>query len=113
MDVIQTELHRVVLEWNVHSIRPSTNLEAPPGKPDILYFLRESRGSQDYSIPIDVDEIDIAEHMCATRPQVKGCCPAFKQLAEMIMVDEGLDAPTTVDEACRLYVNLLDLIDDL
>ena len=113
MDVIQTELDRVVLEWNVHSIRPSTNLEAPSGKPDILYFLPESRGSQDYSIPIDVDEIDIAEHMCATRPQVKGCCPAFKQLAEMIMVDEGLDAPTTVDEARRLYVNLLDLIDDL
>ena len=112
MDVIQTELHRVVLEWNVHSIRPSTNLEAPSGKPDILYFLPESKGSQDYSIPIDVDEIDIAEHMCATRPQVKGCCPEFKQLAEMIMVDEGLDAPTTVDEARRLYVNLLDLIDD-
>jgi len=69
MDVIQTEPHKVVLEWNVHSIRPSTNLEAPSGKPDILYFLPESRGSQDYSIPIDVDEIDIAEHMCATRPQ--------------------------------------------
>ena len=48
--------------------------------------------------------------MCNTTAR---CCPAFKQLAEMIMVDEGLDAPMTVDEARRLYVNLLDLIDDL
>jgi hypothetical protein len=60
-----------------------------------------------------MDDIDIAEYMCAARPQAKGCCPAFKGLAEMIMEDEGLDMPTTVDEARQLYLVLLDLIDDL
>lgn len=113
MDLMQEELHRVVLEWNIHRIRPSTNLESPSGKPDILYFLPELKGAQGYSTPIDVDEIEIAEDMCATRPQAKGCCPAFKDLAEMIMEDERLDTPTTIDEASQLYFALLDLIDDL
>ena len=113
MDLIQSELHRVVLEWNVHRIRPSTNLESPSGKPDILYFLPELTGAQYYGIPIDMDEIEIAEFMCAERQQAKGCCPAFKGLAEMIMEDEGLDVPTNVDETRQLYLVLLDLTDDL
>ena len=100
-------------EWNVHRIRPSANLESPSGKPDILYFLPELKGAQDYSTLIDVDETEIANHMCATRPQAKGCCPSFKDLGEMIMEDERLDTPTTIDKACQLYFVLLDLIDDL
>ena len=36
MDLIQDELNRVVLERNPHRIRPSTNLESPSGRPDIL-----------------------------------------------------------------------------
>ena len=65
MDLMQEELHRVALDWNVHRIRPSTNLESPSGKPDILYFLPELKGAQDYSTLIDADEIEIAEVMCA------------------------------------------------
>ena len=113
MKLIQRELHRVALDWNVHRIPPSTNLESPSGIPDSLYFLPELTGAQNYSIPVDEDEIEMAEGMCAKRPQEKGCCSQFKQLAEMIMADEVLDTPTTADEARRLYFQLLELIDDL
>ena len=51
--------------------------------------------------------------MCATWLQVKGGCPGFKELAEMIMADKGLDALMIVDEARRLYIKRLDLIRDL
>ena len=71
IDLIQDELNRVVLERNLPRIWPSTNLESPSGKPDILYFLLELKGGQDYSTPIDVEEIEIAENMCATRPRAK------------------------------------------
>lgn len=37
----------------------------------------------------------------------------FRELAEMIMEDERLDTPSTIDEARQLYFVLLDLIDDL
>ena len=109
MDLIQDELNRVALEWNLHRIRPSTNLESPSGKPDILDFLPELKGGQDYSAPIDVEEIEIAENMCATRPRSKGCCPAFRDLAEMIMEDGRLDTPSTIVEVRQLYCVLLDL----
>ena len=95
---MQKELHRVVLDWNFYRIRPSTTLESPSGKPDILYFIPDLKGAQDYSTLVDADEIEIGEDMCAMRPQAKGCCPAFKDLAEMIMKDERLDLPTTIDE---------------
>ncbi|XP_068750938.1 uncharacterized protein [Montipora capricornis] len=113
MDIIQSELHRAAEEWNVHRIRPSSNVESPSGKPDILYFVPGLVNSQDYVIPIDLDEIEIAEDLCAVQPQVKGCSPYFKELAEMIMDDEGIEAAATVEEASRLYIDLLDYIDAL
>lgn len=110
MDVIQSELHRAALEWNVHRIRPSNNVESPPGKPDVLYFVPASAESQDYMTPVDIDEIEIAEDMCAEQPQAKGCCPYFKELCELIMGDEGLEPATTAEDALQLYLDLLDQI---
>ena len=42
LDVIQSELHRAALEWNVFGIRPSSNVEYLSGKPDVLYFVPAS-----------------------------------------------------------------------
>ena len=113
MDVLQGELHRAAEEWNVHRIRPSNNVESPSGKPDVLYFVRELVHAQDYMTPVDMDEIQIAEDMCAERPQAKGCSSHFRELAEMIMQDEGLEIASTADEALQLYFDLLDYIDAL
>ncbi|XP_022780830.1 uncharacterized protein LOC111322059, partial [Stylophora pistillata] len=71
MDVIQSELHRAALEWNVHRIRPYSNVESPSGKPDVLYFVPASAESQDYMTPVDIDEIEIAQDTCAEQPQAK------------------------------------------
>ena len=109
MDLIQDELNSVALERSLPRIRPITKLESPSGKPDILYFLQELKGVQDYSTPIDVEEIQIAENMCTTRRRAKECCPAFRELAEMIMADDRLDTPSTIVEARQLYFVLLDL----
>ena len=113
MDVIQGELHRAVEEWNVHRIRPSSNIESPSRKPDVLYFVPGLVHTQDYVTPVDMDEIQIAEDMCAERPQAKGCSSYFRELAEMIMLDEGLEIASTAEEALQLYLDLLDYIDAL
>ena len=113
IDVLQMELHRVAQEWNLHRIRPSNNAECPSGKPDALYFVPETVDAQDYSCPVEMDEFEIAEEMFAERPQEKGCSPHFKELAEMIQEDEGLETPTTAEEALQLYFDLLEHIDAL
>lgn len=113
MDVIQSELHRAALEWNAPRIRPSSNVESPSEKPDVLYFIPASAESQNYMAPVDIDEIEIAKDTCAEQPQVSGCCPYFKNLCELIMEDEGREPATTAEEALQLYVDLLDHINAL
>ena len=103
----QSELHRAALDWNIHRIRPSSNVESPSGKPDVLYFVPASIESQDYMTPVDMDEIEIAKDSCAEQPQARGCCPYFKELCQLIMEDEGLEPATT---ALQLYLDLLDHI---
>jgi len=78
IDVLQIELHRVAQEWNLHRIRPSNNAECPSGKPDVLLIVPETVDAQDYSCPFEMDEFEIAEEMCAERPQEKGCSPHLK-----------------------------------
>ena len=65
MDVIQSELNRAALQWNVHRIPPSSNVESPSGKPDVLYFVPASAESQDYMTTVDIDKAEIAEDACA------------------------------------------------
>ena len=39
--ILQDELHGAARFGNVHRIRPSSNPESPPGRPDILHFLSD------------------------------------------------------------------------
>jgi len=104
------ELHKVTRLWNTHRIRPSANPESPAGRPDYLYFIPQSTHTCDYLTQVGVDKIDIPEEHCAQEPSLRGCSPYFSELAEMIMEDEGLVMPNTVEEAQDLYVGLLGLI---
>ena len=106
MDVIPNELDRVAQNWNVHRIWPSPNAESPPGRPDVLYFVPESLDTRDYITPVNGDEIEIAEEMCATEPLTKGFSAHFRELAEMIMADEGLLLPPM-----KLYIFTMNCSD--
>lgn len=46
-------------------------------------------------------------------PKKRVVLHTFKELAEMIQEDEGLETPTTAEEALQLYFDLLDHIDAL
>lgn len=62
---------------------------------------------------MEVDEIEIAEELCAEEITANGCSTHFNDLATMIMEDERLEMPTTAEEAKDLYITMLSLIDDL
>ena len=109
MDILQSELHRVTRNWNTHRIRPCNNAESPAGCPDILYFNSEAMGTQDYLIPVDTDEREIAQEICCTQTLPRGCSEEFNSLAEMIMEEEGLQMPTNTEDGKNLYIVLLAL----
>lgn len=107
------ELYKAARLWNTYRIRPSANPESPAGLPDGLYFTPQLTHTRDYLTQVGVDEVDIAEELCAQEPTLRGFSPYFNELAEMIMEDEGLEMPNTVGEDQDLYIALLGLIDNL
>ena len=78
-----------------------------------MYFNPDSVQSQDYLIPVDADENDIAEEMFSTRPLLRGCSAEFNELVEMIMEDENLEMPRNASDAKTFYTNLLEIIETI
>ena len=72
MDILQTELHAVARDWNIHRIRPSRNGESPPGRPDVQYFNPSGRISN-YLVSVGTDVINIANERYCRRPLERGC----------------------------------------
>ena len=85
MPLIQEELHRVSKNWNLHKIRPSSNTDSPPGRPDVTYFLPTTTNTSDFKIGVDEDDLDVAETVCGEQRLPTGCHPSFADLAEIIM----------------------------
>ena len=113
MSILQAELHRAARLWNVHRIRPSSNPESPPGRPDMLYFLPEITETQDFLVGVDLEDVELAKEVFCSRDPRLPCSRQFKDLANIIMHEEGLTMPTCPDEARDLYVQLLSCIKDV
>lgn len=112
MHILRDELYRAAKLWNVHNIRPSSNPESPPGRPDILFFMPETMGSHDYKIPVSLDDIELAEEMCTIKAEENGCDEDFNELATYIMEEKQLEMPRNA-EATQLYLSLLDAFDNI
>lgn len=114
MPLIRQELQRAAVQWNLHRIRPSTNPNSPPGRPDTLYFLPSLLGDEisDYKQPVDDDDIDVAEELCSSDPP-PDCSVSFLQLATIIINELGLHQPSTPETAKELYIELLDALNNI
>ena len=81
---IARSLHREVGPWNLHRIRSSTNLKFPSGRPDVLFFFPEVSGTRNYTVDVDLDELDLAEERCCYQPPQRGCSDELTQLSEIM-----------------------------
>ena len=111
--LIQEELSRVAKHWNLHKIRPSSNTESPPHRPDVLFYLPQLRETADRETAIPCDEIEIAKEMCSTAVSETGCCEEFIELANLIMEEQGLHHPSTTDEALIIYRRLVSSLENV
>lgn len=111
MPLIQGELDRVTQHWNLHKIRLSSNEESPSGRPDVLYFLPELSGSSSRGQDINMDDIEDIQDMLNMHAHRLSLRSAdFAELAGLIMDDERLSMPETVEEALDLYTLLVSLL---
>ena len=113
MAILREELYRVARLWNVHRIRPSSNMESPAGRPDFLFFLSEANEARDYKKPVAIQDLVIAEERCCKKLPPNGCDANFTELVTIIMEENDLVMPTNPEEAIILYAVLLEEIDNL
>ena len=113
MNILRDELQRVARLWNAHRIRPSTNVESPCGRPDVLFFLPEVADTRNFITDVGLDELELAEERCCYRTPDSGCCEEFVELAGIIMEENNLQFPRTAEDAVTLYVNLLEAIENI
>ncbi|KAK6178305.1 hypothetical protein SNE40_010196 [Patella caerulea] len=108
INLLRTELERIVEMWNTHSIRRSRNSQQPYGKPDVIYCLPELNGSQDYLQLLNTNELaTLSEALVKTTP----CCKEeFRELFLLTMDLNGKTQPSNMLEADDLLVYLLDTI---
>ena len=59
MEVIQTELDRIVQHWNLHEIRSQRHSDIPSGKHGLLYYVPEIFGGRDSGHHVDLDNLEI------------------------------------------------------
>lgn len=108
MDLLQEELHRIVIQWNQHRIQVKKQCSSPKGKPDVLFFTPEAYGARDFKINCSADDIrNCFEHFGAERP-IHGCSTDFLELANLILPNHR--RPSNVNEACNLYAQFIKMI---
>lgn len=112
MPLLQRELYRVACHWNTHRIRPYPNQETEhhDGKADVLFFIPEMTGANDYKSPVDIDTLGTVEETCCVEQSQFGCEKEFIDVFLMLMEENNLMNPTNATEAENLYLTLLTLL---
>ena len=70
MELIQTELDRIVQHWNLHEIRSQRHSDIPSGKPELLYYVPEIFGGRDYGHHVDLDDLEICLELYCSRKKM-------------------------------------------
>ena len=75
-----------------------------------MYFLPHLFVCQDYSDPLEHDDID--EFSPAVEEIPPDCSTEFGEFAELIMTNKGLEMPVDVKSCLNLYLFLLEKIEE-
>lgn len=108
-NVLQSELDRIAIHWNLHNVRPQKNVDTCTGKPEMLFHVPELTGSTDYGVDVDLQDVEICQELYTVPKQI--CSDAFKELAYILKPD--LQMPGNAIEAFELYEALLNAYEDI
>lgn len=112
MPLIQGELNKVAIHWNLHKIRPSHNVESSSGRPDLLYYVPAWTNATDYLTEVDLDDIKVIDGVCCDKTSPTYCLEECIELIDIIMQEQHWQVPSTALETRNLFVDLVYLIDN-
>lgn len=101
--VLQAELDRIAIHWNLHQVRQQKNTLAFTGKPDVLFNVPELFGSRNYGVPVNMEDVSICQELYAKPKEI--CSDTFSELAHILK--PGLQMPLNAHNALDLYEELM------
>lgn len=104
--VLESALNDMRKYWNTHYIRQSCH-KTVAGVPDTLYFLPENSGGTDCLILFPQEQIDDMKLECQDAEDEN----VPQEYFEYLMKAEGIQYPTTYDEALILFSYLTRVAD--
>ena len=105
MDILQNELQCVVQEWNTHIIHTKKGVDAPSGKPDVMYRMPELYDTHSYLCKVENFDFQEITQLYAIPTNDIVCNPIFRELCEHLL--PGMVQPMSFDAAFELYAKLI------
>ena len=75
------------------------------GRPYMLYNAPETRNAQDYSVPVEADDLEVCLEDVKLKQKV-ACSHLMNELCIIIIEEHNLPIPDTPDEMYELYIFL-------
>ena len=108
MGIIREELNSVKKGWNSHIISRSPK-SGPTGHPSCMYHLPHLYDKQDCMQNINKEELEEFDSVIGELPS--DFTPEFSAFARTVIPNNGIKTPRNPSEALKLYLYLLEKID--
>lgn len=104
--IIRQELRLVTELWNTHNIQGQSRCEVEGGKPDIMFFMPEVYSSNNYLVPVDIEDVNACKEMYADN-----CVDYDEDIEELVrLLKPDYLPPSDEFEALKLYSEITDLL---
>ncbi|XP_066275823.1 uncharacterized protein [Branchiostoma lanceolatum] len=111
MPIIRQQLLEFMEDWNDRRIRPHRGATVPGGRPNVLFFLPERTGGDNFLNHLSQHDRQQAQHYCKPPGSDVGNEPLNRYLEEM-MANMQRRVPDTWQEAAQLYIDLVYIASD-
>ncbi|XP_066288566.1 uncharacterized protein [Branchiostoma lanceolatum] len=111
MPIIRQQLLEFMEDWNDRRIRPHRGATVPGGRPNVLFFLPERTGGDNFLNHLSQHDRQQAQHYCKPPGNDVGNEPLNMYLEEM-MANMQRRVPDTWQEAAQLYIDLVYIASD-
>ena len=107
--IIRKELRLVATLWNTHNIQRQRRCEVEGGKPDVMFFMPEAHGSNDYLSYVDMQDVTDCKEIYA-----EACADYDNEINELItLLKPDYVPPLDEYEALELYVEIMHLLENV
>ncbi|KAL4241014.1 hypothetical protein ACF0H5_001793 [Mactra antiquata] len=109
MDLIQSELDRIAMNWNNHEIRPQKHRNIPSGRPEIMFHVPEVYGGYNFGHVVNKDDVTICQELYGEPKRLYA--DGMNELAQLLSLEHR--RPNNAKEALELYTEIMQLVNDV